>query len=135
MFTEKTTMSEKLKLLEQLDAESIEQGRLAAELAAELKVEVTNERGERELLCLVESVGLRPVAEAVDACLLSGQHAYPLNAARRLRFALRPPAGPAVRAALLRVHLRSAAAAAERERQAELDAAARRAARLGGGAS
>ena len=135
MSFEKLTMVEKLKRLTELDAAAVEQGRLAGKLGGELGVEVTNERGERELLWLTESAGRMAVAEAVESCLASGQHPYPLNIARRLRLSLRPPAGPAVLAALLRVQLRSAATAAERERQAELDAAARRAARVAGGAA
>ena len=137
MFTEKMTMtekSEKLKRLAVLDAEVVEQGLIAAKLAADLDVEVTNERGERELLWLVKAVGEQVVAETAATCLLSGQHAYPLNIARRLQVALRPGGGPAFLAALLRVSLRTAAVTEERERQAEHDAAARRSARRGGGA-
>jgi len=135
MSMEKMTMVEKLKRLAELDAAAVEQGRLAGKLGRELGVEVTNERGERELLWLLEFAGLQAVAEAAEGCLLSGQHAYPLNISRRLHLQLRPPAGPAVVAALLRAQLRSAATAAERERQAEYDAAARRATRVAGGAA
>lgn len=135
MFTEKTTTSEKLVRLAELGAGVVEQGRLAAELAVQLGAEVTNERGERELLWLVKVAGTQAVADAAAACLLSGQRAYPLNIGRQLRLQLSPPAGPEVLAALLRGQLRSAATAAERERQAEHDAAARRAAHLVGGAA
>ena len=135
MFKEKMTMSDKLVRLAELDAAAVEQGRRAAELGAKVGVEVTNERGERELLWLVKMAGTQAVAEAAAACLHVGQHVYPLNVARRMRTQLSPPAGPATLAALLRAHLRSAATTAERERQAEFDAAARRAARLAGGVS
>ena len=134
MFTEKMSKSEKFKRLAELDAEALGQGRRAAALAAALDVEVTNERGERELLWLAQAVGERTVAEAASSCLLSGQHAYPLNIAKRLQVAMRPGAGPAVLGALLRASLRAGAANEERERQAEHDAAARRAARRGVGA-
>ena len=135
MSFEKMTMVEKLKRLAELDAAAVEQGRLGGKLGVELGVEVTNDRGKRELLWLVESAGRQAIAEAAEACLTSGQHAFPLNISRRLRLQLRPPAGPAVLAALLRAQLRSAATAAERERQAEYDAAARRATRAAGGAA
>ena len=123
MSFEKLTMVEKLKRLTELDAAAVEQGRLAGKLGGELGVEVTNERGERELLWLTESAGRMAVAEAVESCLASGQHPYPLNIARRLRLSI------AVRG------FGRVGAAAERERQAELDAAARRAARVAGGAA
>ena len=135
MSAEEMSMSKKLERLAELDAAVVEQGRRAAELAAALDVEVTNERGERELLCLVQTVGTQAVSDAAAACLNSGQHSFPLNIARRLRVQMRSPAGPATLAALLRGQIRTAIVMEERGRQAELDAAARRAARRAGGAS